>query len=372
MAMNETHASGSDQNALCNRALDAELSGRLDDAVADYIRAVRLDARNPVPLLYLGHAYALQGREENAAAAWSLAADRNPRVINAWRGKVREDIATRSKAADQAIRHWFTQLHRHTLAQFAREHASAEVGRIEHAVWVQTHDEPVSFQDPAQQPHVFYVPSLAPIAVFDHTDAPWLATLEAAFDEIRDEYLSACDAVQGALRPYLDWEIEAGYPLAHLAQNRAWTALHLYKQSVPNPEVIARFPRTVAALRKLPLLEVDGHPREVLFSVLAGGEHIKPHYGLANTDATVHLPLLVPGAAALRVGDEIYHWEAGKALAFDDSFLHESWNRGEESRVTLLFEAWHPDLSVDERRAVQASFEGRDRWNGQRSRLALG
>lgn len=370
--MNDASTAQSRQNALCARALDAELAGQLDSAVADYIDAVRIDLGNPVPLLYLGYALAAQGDEERAAAAWSLAADRDNRVINAWRGQVREDISIRSKAAHDGIRRWFTRLHERALHGFASQRPAADVARIEAAIWVQTHDGELSFRTPAQQPHVFYVPELAPVSVFDRAQVPWLGQLEDAFEIICEEYLAACNLMDGHVRPYLDWKIADGNPLAHLAESRAWAALHLYKQSAPNPQVIAHFPRTLAALRELPLLEVEGHPREVLFSVLGPGQHIKPHFGLANTDATVHLPLIVPGESALRVADETYPWELGKALAFDDSFLHESWNRADGDRVTLLFEAWHPDLSGDEREAVQACFESRAAWNLLRPQLALG
>ncbi|MEM9384069.1 MAG: aspartyl/asparaginyl beta-hydroxylase domain-containing protein [Pseudomonadota bacterium] len=369
--MNDTSTGQARQNALCGQALDAELAGQLEGAVVDYVQAVKIDQANPVPLLFLGYALAAQGLEERAAAAWSLAADRDPRVVNAWRGQVREDIAVRSKAAHKGVRQWFTRLHERALQAFAAAHPEAAVARIEEAVWVQTHDGEVSFRAPAQKPHVFYVPALASTAVFSREQAPWLSRLEGAFDAICEEYVAACELVTGQVRPYLDWKVARSNPLAHLAQSRAWAALHLFKQSEPNQRVIAHFPRTLAALRELPLLEVDGQPREVLFSVLAPGQHITPHYGLANTDATVHLPLIVPGDSALRVADVIYPWERGKALAFDDSFIHDSWNNADSERVTLLFEAWHPDLTEQEQRAVQACFEARAAWNLRRPQLAL-
>mgnify|MGYP006144286501 CR=1 FL=1 len=74
----------------------------------------------------------------------------------------------------------------------------------------------------------------------------------------------------------------------------------------------------------------------------------------------VHLPLKVPAgssdACALRVADEARQWEVGRALIFDDAFEHEVWNETDESRVVLLFDLWHPDLSGDEIAAIQAMF----------------
>ena len=34
---------------------------------------------------------------------------------------------------------------------------------------------------------------------------------------------------------------------------------------------------------------------------------------------------------------------------FDDSFEHEVWNNSTESRVILLVDVWHPELTLNER-----------------------
>ena len=35
-------------------------------------------------------------------------------------------------------------------------------------------------------------------------------------------------------------------------------------------------------------------------------------------------------------------------MLFDDSFEHEAWHKGERTRVVLVFDVWHPDLSDKE------------------------
>lgn len=37
-----------------------------------------------------------------------------------------------------------------------------------------------------------------------------------------------------------------------------------------------------------------------------------------------------------------------QAYVFDDSFEHEAWHDGEKTRVILIVDLWHPDLSDDE------------------------
>ena len=34
-----------------------------------------------------------------------------------------------------------------------------------------------------------------------------------------------------------------------------------------------------------------------------------------------------------------------QAFTFDDSFEHEAWHRGDKTRIVLVFDVWHPDLS---------------------------
>lgn len=38
----------------------------------------------------------------------------------------------------------------------------------------------------------------------------------------------------------------------------------------------------------------------------------------------------------------------GTPLVFDDSFVHEAWNRAATPRLVLIFDVWHPDLSDSE------------------------
>ncbi|MDQ3079728.1 MAG: aspartyl/asparaginyl beta-hydroxylase domain-containing protein, partial [Pseudomonadota bacterium] len=70
-----------------------------------------------------------------------------------------------------------------------------------------------------------------------------------------------------------------------------------------------------------------------------------------------HIPLIVPPACRLRVGNEIRNVEAGKAMIFDDSIEHEAWNDSDETRIVLLFEVWRPELDAAERSSLTAMFE---------------
>ena len=50
----------------------------------------------------------------------------------------------------------------------------------------------------------------------------------------------------------------------------------------------------------------------------------------------------------MRVGDETKHLEQDKCIIFDDSFNHEAWHDGQTTRINLILDVWHPELSDDE------------------------
>lgn len=357
------------QNRLCNDALNAEQRGRLAEAVALYRRAIDCDPRNATPYLFFGYALARRGDAEAAVQAWSLGADLDSRFINAWNtDDVDPLVGERSKAAHDAIRAHFSALHRRCIEQFKADHAGADVSRIAAAIWCQTHDKAFDYGHPDQRPHLFYVPHLAPIPVYSDEHASWFASVEDAWADIRDEFLAAQRVAGSEQAPYLDaGAAQLGTAWVPIANSLNWGSFHLYKQGKPNQRLIQLCPRTLEVLAGAPLVQTPSGPSEVLFSVLQGGQRIPPHFGVANTDMTVHLPLICPGDAAIRVVDTVYEWRPGKVFAFDDAFRHESWNRSSEPRVNLLFEAWHPDLSDVEQRAVMATFQARLQWNASRS-----
>lgn len=357
------------QNRLCAEALDAEEAGRLEEAIRHYRDAIACDDRNPTPYLFHGFALQMLDRHDAAVQAWSLAADLDPRVINAWRSEnISPDVRQRSKAADVAVRRHFTALHDESIAAFRQRHPQAEVDRIANAVWCQTHDAPFEYRHPAQRPHIFYVPDLAPIPVYGPEHLTWQAVLEGSFEAIRDEFLSVRDKAGGEEIPYLepraawlgkDWE--------PIADSLNWGSFQLYRKGVANESLLEKFPETLDTLRSIPVLETQGHPREITFSILQGGQRIPPHYGVSNTDVTAHLPIIGTEQSAIRVADHVHQWQEGRLFAFDDAFYHESWNDSPEMRVNLLFEAWHPDLTDDEREAIGATFHSREEWNASRT-----
>lgn len=211
------------------------------------------------------------------------------------------------------------------------------------------------YPDPRQYCQFFYVPGLTTQPYYAQRLFPWHAALESHVETIREE-LSAVLAHPDGVVPFLGTNdnklLGARGWLAGTRGDGQWNSFFFYRHGKAFRENAQRCPRTAAILESLPLVRIGGHAPEVLFSILTPGTHILPHHGVTNTRLITHLPLIVPGHCALRVGGVEHVWREGRCVTFDDTFEHEAWNHSEAVRVVMIFDAWHPDLAEAEREAI--------------------
>ena len=217
-----------------------------------------------------------------------------------------------------------------------------------------------------QQPTTYFFPGLPHIQFYEAADFPWAAAMEAAAGEIRAELIALLQERREAFVPYMrPEENRPGDPHFSLMNNPDWSALYLCDNGALDAEMIARCPRTWAAVQAAPLQRINHWGPAVMFSLLRAGARIPPHHGMLNTRLVCHLPLIVPEGCGFRVGNETRAWEEGKMLIFDDTIEHEAWNEGAEDRVVLIFDIWRPELSAAERAAVTAMFGALDEYRGR-------
>lgn len=212
-----------------------------------------------------------------------------------------------------------------------------------------------------QQPSMFYFPELPQRQFFARDEFAWVPEVEAATIAIRDEL----DALMStdAFAPYVSGTPDRPRPANPLLDDPSWSAAYLWQQGEPTTRA-AHCPAAMLALGQAPIPRIARRSPTALFSLLRPGTHIRPHHGMLNTRLICHLPLIAPPGCALRVGNETREWREGELLIFDDSFEHEAWNRGTETRVVLLFEIWRPELSEEERAALTRIFEAIDSYGG--------
>lgn len=223
-----------------------------------------------------------------------------------------------------------------------------------------------------QEPRAYFFPELPQIQFFPRERFPWLAEIEAATDDIAAELSQVLGDERGFV-PYVQRDKAQPARTHHsLLESRDWSAFFLWRDGKLVHDNAARCPRTVEVLARAPLARIPGRAPMALFSVLKPGTRIEPHTGFINTRLICHVPLLVPPDCGLRVGNEVRHWERGKALVFDDTIEHEAWNSSDQTRVVLIFDIWRPELSDEERALVTSLMEAVDsygeaplpRWDG--------
>lgn len=211
-----------------------------------------------------------------------------------------------------------------------------------------------------QQPSRFYFPELPQRQFYERAEFPWLAGVEAAAAEVREE-LEAVLAEAGSFTPYLrsgDNASDNDAAAAAIIDNPDWGAYYLWEYGRLVEAHAARCPASVQALAKAPLPHVRGQTPVALFSRLAPHTRIPPHHGMLNTRLICHLALIVPEhCGALRCGSETRGWVEGETLIFDDSIEHEAWNDSAAERVVLLFDIWRPELGAEERELLSAVLE---------------
>ena len=115
---------------------------------------------------------------------------------------------------------------------------------------------------------------------------------------------------------------------------------------------------------RLPLADQPGFAPTAMFSALAPNTRIPAHTGSTNVRLLTHLPLILPGPARFRVGNETRPWKMGEAWVFDDTIEHEAWNDADELRVILIFDVWNPFVEEGERPLVNALLKARSDFFG--------
>ena len=80
------------------------------------------------------------------------------------------------------------------------------------------------------------------------------------------------------------------------------------------------------------------------FSMLEPHTSIHPHTGFTDKLLRAHLGLLIPeGDVGLKILNDTKKWSNGDLLVFDDSLIHEAWNKTNERRVVFMFD-FEPNL----------------------------
>lgn len=215
-----------------------------------------------------------------------------------------------------------------------------------------------------QQPTSFYFPGLPQRQFYEAAEFDWAQGFEAQAGAMLAELEALLDGQPGDFSPYVQTRPDRPAAANPLRDDPCWGAHYLWENGAPVADHAARAPATMAALATAPMPVIAARSPMALYSLLRPDTHIRPHNGMLNTRLICHLPLITNPDCAIRVGNETRAWQQGRLLIFDDSIEHEAWNRGQATRIILLFEIWRPEISMDERTALTVIFEAISAYGG--------
>ena len=133
------------------------------------------------------------------------------------------------------------------------------------------------------------------------------------------------------------------------------------------------FPETTAVLQTLRdnNLLFEGTPFGYAFySTLHPHSSIQAHTAPMNFRLRIHVPIEIPDynnddatttnnkkTCGIRVGSKSTTWHTDQPLVLDDAYNHQVWNDGDQHRVILLVDIWHPDVTLQEKQDIQELFQ---------------
>ncbi|MBL8554148.1 MAG: aspartyl/asparaginyl beta-hydroxylase domain-containing protein [Phenylobacterium sp.] len=344
-----------DPHVKMQKALIYRVSGALPAALAALDEALALDPYNFLALLSKGAVIEKLDGERVAAKVYENAIKLAPAEAS-----LPPNLKSPLARARQVVEQTREALARYLADQVGSvDAAGSELAqkRLEEAIGVYAGVRKVYQHEPL----LLHYPRLPAIPFYPRELFPWLPEIEAATSTIQAELEAALATQMDAFSPYIQFPADAPVnQWEELNHSPRWSSLFLWKDGVRNDAVCAACPETAALLAKLPMAHQPGFAPTAMFSALEANTRIPPHTGSTNVRLLCHLPLVLPGRAGFRVGNETREWEMGKAWVFDDTIEHEAWNDADALRVILIFDVWNPYLEPGERERINAMMAARN------------
>lgn len=176
--------------------------------------------------------------------------------------------------------------------------------------------------------------------------------LKKEFIDIENEWLASLSSRKKIVPRYKPSEV-FGETLKDKDEN--WKYYLIWRQGKFTDAALSMFPKTVNIVTKLkPFLYAFG---EVVFIVMEPGVVLPPHTDDINISLTCHLGIETPENCGIKVENETRHWARGEVLFFDNSFIHEAWNKSQSNRVVMLIDLYHPELTKVEKTLMETALK---------------
>lgn len=161
---------------------------------------------------------------------------------------------------------------------------------------------------------------------------PELKLLEEHWETIREEavHLSKLQAIKAP-----DLPNDIGF---NSFFKYGWKRFYLKWYDAKHPSAQALCPKTVALLNQIPCVKA------AMFAELPPGGQLNPHRDPFAGSLRYHLGLVTPNhdQCYIDVDGQRYSWRDGKSVIFDETYVHEAYNRTLENRIILFCDIERP------------------------------
>jgi aspartyl/asparaginyl beta-hydroxylase (cupin superfamily) len=169
--------------------------------------------------------------------------------------------------------------------------------------------------------------------VLDPNEIPELDDLRRHWKVVRDEALAVVsDGKDVEVQTYFRQQ-------APMMEGRKWRSYAFLVYGTAFKEHLDACPRTAALIKAVPRIS------SATLSILPPNSRLVPHHGPYKGVLRYLLALVVPSdeeKCGLVVDGRTFHWKEGEGILFDDTFLHESYNRSDEYRIVLFLDLIRP------------------------------
>jgi beta-hydroxylase len=161
---------------------------------------------------------------------------------------------------------------------------------------------------------------------------PELKLLQDNWETIRDEALHLA-GLQEIKAPELHNDIGFNSFFKY-----GWKRFYLKWYDAKHPSAIALCPKTVALLNQIPSVKA------AMFAELPPGGQLNPHRDPFAGSLRYHLGLATPNDDLCYIDvDGIRHsWRDGKGVIFDETYVHDAYNKSQRNRIILFCDVERP------------------------------
>lgn len=240
-----------------------------------------------------------------------------------------------------------------------REHpASGTPSRIDRALGSYLRDRREAPADPRQRPTLLYIPDLGTSPLPALPPQAWLTalleTVATTGAEI-DVCLRRAAGNAQATWPSLPSAGADNPPAGHAAATPPGELRALIQVCGTVPDATRRHaPQLLAALAAAPLMRIPRYAPDITIIALPPGTHTATMYSRSNAGCSVVVGLSGNAGIELTIGADQHRLQAGGAIIADGSYGMACANPGATEARLLVFDIWHPGLSLAEQQALTA------------------